>query len=109
MGGQSTGAHRSGYKAIVPGASGLRDGLPTEDPYEGYEGGGSLAPMGQHKGYGLALAHEMPTAVLTGGKWTRNIKSLYEEVKRTSSQVDEARQKANVYRQLIRQKYNLRS
>jgi len=58
-----------------------RDGLPTEDPYEGYEGGGSLAPMGEHKGYGLALAHEILTAVLTGGKWTRNIKSLYEEDK----------------------------
>lgn len=58
-----------------------KDGLPTEDPYEGYEGGGSLAPMGGHKGYGLALAHEVLTAILTGGKWTRNIKSLYEEDK----------------------------
>ncbi|NIM97212.1 MAG: hypothetical protein GTO24_03715 [candidate division Zixibacteria bacterium] len=58
-----------------------KDGLPTEDPYKGYEGGGSLAPMGEHKGYGLALAHEILTAVLTGGKWTRNIKSLYEEDK----------------------------
>ncbi len=58
-----------------------KDGLPTEDPYEGYEGGGSLAAMGGHKGYGLALAHEALTAILTGGKWTRNIKSLYEEDK----------------------------
>ncbi|HSR10825.1 MAG TPA: Ldh family oxidoreductase [Thermodesulfobacteriota bacterium] len=56
-----------------------KEGLPTEDPYEGYEGGGSLAPVGGHKGYGLVLAHEMLTAVLTGGKWTRTIKSLYEE------------------------------
>jgi len=56
-----------------------KDGLPTEDPYEGYEGGGSLAPVGGHKGYGLVLIHEMLTSVLTGGKWTRNIKSLYEE------------------------------
>jgi len=56
-----------------------KNGLPTEDPYEGYEGGGSLAPVGGHKGYGLVLIHEMLTAVLTGGKWTRNIKSLYEE------------------------------
>jgi len=55
-----------------------KDGLPTEDPYEGYEGGGSLAPVSGHKGYGLALAHEMLTALLTGGKWTTNIKSLYE-------------------------------
>ncbi len=56
-----------------------KNGLPTEDPYEGYEGGGSLAPVGGHKGYGLVLVHEMLTAVLTGGKWTQNIKSLYEE------------------------------
>jgi LDH2 family malate/lactate/ureidoglycolate dehydrogenase len=58
-----------------------KDGMPTVDPYEGYEAGGSLAPVGEHKGYGLALAHEMLTAVLTGGKWTRTIKSLYEEDK----------------------------
>lgn len=58
-----------------------KDGVPTEDPYEGYEGGGSLAPMGAHKGYGLAMANEILTALLTGGKWTQNIKSLYEEDK----------------------------
>ncbi|MGQ9695640.1 MAG: Ldh family oxidoreductase [Thermodesulfobacteriota bacterium] len=56
-----------------------KNGLPTDDPYAGYEGGGSLAPVGGHKGYGLVLVHEMLTAVLTGGKWTKNIKSLYEE------------------------------
>ncbi|MBM4330617.1 MAG: Ldh family oxidoreductase [Deltaproteobacteria bacterium] len=58
-----------------------KNGLPTEDPYEGYEGGGSLAPVGGHKGYGLVLVHEMLTSVLMGGKWTKNIKSLYEEDK----------------------------
>ena len=58
-----------------------KDGLPTEDPYEGYEGGGSLAPIGGHKGYGMVLVHEMLTSVLTSGKWTQNIKSLYEEDK----------------------------
>lgn len=56
-----------------------KEGLPTDDPYEGYEGGGSLMPVGGHKGYGMALVHEMLTAVLTGGKWTARIKSLYEE------------------------------
>ncbi|MEW6112291.1 MAG: Ldh family oxidoreductase [Thermodesulfobacteriota bacterium] len=56
-----------------------REGLPTDDPYEGYEGGGSLLPVGGHKGYGMVLVHEMLTAVLTGGKWTGRIKSLYEE------------------------------
>ncbi len=58
-----------------------KDGLPTEDPYEGYEGGGSLSPIGGYKGYGMVLVHEMLTSMLTGGKWTRYIKSLYEEDK----------------------------
>ena len=58
-----------------------KDGLPTDDPYEGYEGGGSLMPVGDHKGYGMVLVHEMLTAVLTAGKLTRQIKSLYEEDK----------------------------
>lgn len=56
-----------------------KNGVPTTDPYEGYEGGGSLAPVGGHKGSGLALAHEMLSAILGGGKWTINIKSLYEK------------------------------
>jgi LDH2 family malate/lactate/ureidoglycolate dehydrogenase len=56
-----------------------KEGLPTDDPYEGYEGGGSLTPVGGHKGYGMALVDEMLTALLTDGKWTSVIKSLYEE------------------------------
>ena len=56
-----------------------KEGLPTDDPFAGYEGGGSLMPVGGHKGYGMVLVHEMLTAVLTGGKWTAGIKSLYEE------------------------------
>jgi LDH2 family malate/lactate/ureidoglycolate dehydrogenase len=56
-----------------------KEGVPTEDPFAGYEGGGSLAPVGGHKGYGLVIAHELLTAVLTGGKLTKDIKSLYEE------------------------------
>ena len=58
-----------------------KNGLPTEDPYEGYAGGGSLAPIGAYKGYGMVLAHEILTSILTGGKWTQFIKSLYEEDK----------------------------
>jgi len=38
-------------------------------------------PVGGHKGYGMVLVHEMLTALLTGGKWTKEIKSLYEEDK----------------------------
>jgi LDH2 family malate/lactate/ureidoglycolate dehydrogenase len=55
-----------------------QNGRPTTDPFEGYEGGGSLLAMGEHKGYGLALAHEIMSSILGGGKWTINIKSLYE-------------------------------
>lgn len=58
-----------------------KNGMPTTDPYEGYEGGGSLAHVGAHKGYGLSLTNEILTALITGGKWTQNIKSLYEEDK----------------------------
>ena len=58
-----------------------KNGFPTEDPYEGYEGGGFLAAIGEYKGYGMILAHEMLTSILTGGKWTQHIKSLYEEDK----------------------------
>ena len=58
-----------------------KDGFPTEDPYEGYEGGGFLAAIGEYKGYGMILVHEMLTSILTGGKWTQHIKSLYEEDK----------------------------
>lgn len=36
-------------------------------------------PVGGHKGYGMVLINEMLTAVLTGGKCTSRIKSLYEE------------------------------
>lgn len=72
---------RKKSEKIPPGWAFDKDGLSTEDPFEGYEGGGSLAPVGGHKGYGLSLVHEILTAVLTGGKWTRHIKSLYEEDK----------------------------
>jgi LDH2 family malate/lactate/ureidoglycolate dehydrogenase len=71
-------AHKNGEK-IPLGWAVNKEGLPTDDPYEGYEGGGSLMPVGGHKGYGMVLVHEMLTAVLTGGKWTKRIKSLYEE------------------------------
>lgn len=58
-----------------------KKGLPTQDPYEGFEGGGSLAPLGGHKGYSLILANEILTAILTGGKKSKNIRNIYEEEK----------------------------
>lgn len=52
-------------------------GRPTTDPTDVSKGGGSLLPMAAHKGYGLAIAHEILTAVLGGGRWTMNINDIY--------------------------------
>jgi LDH2 family malate/lactate/ureidoglycolate dehydrogenase len=51
-----------------------RDGLPTTDPKAMIEGG-ALLPLGSdlehggHKGYGLALAVDVLSAVLSGANW----------------------------------------
>jgi LDH2 family malate/lactate/ureidoglycolate dehydrogenase len=34
--------------------------------------------MAAHKGYGLAIAHEILTAVLGGGRWTMFINDIYQ-------------------------------
>jgi len=57
------------------------NGMPTDDPEKGYLNNGTLIPIGEHKGYGLALCHEILTAVLVGGKISRHIKRLNEEDK----------------------------
>ena len=49
------------------------DGNPTTNPKEAR--GGTLLPIGAHKGYGLAMAMEMLTAVLGGGQSSPDIKS----------------------------------
>lgn len=45
------------------------NGMPTDDPsgFKGFELKGALAPLGDHKGYGLAFAAELLAGVLTGG------------------------------------------
>jgi len=53
------------------------EGRPTTDPKDVSERDGSLLPMAEHKGYGLAIAHEILTAVLGGGRWTMFIKDIY--------------------------------
>jgi len=52
-------------------------GRSTTDPVDVSERGGSLLPMAAHKGFGLALAHEILTAVLGGGRWTMHINDIY--------------------------------
>ena len=49
-----------------------RDGLPTTDPND-YAAGGALAPLGGHKGYGLALLTEALAGALSGAGMTSSI------------------------------------
>lgn len=48
------------------------DGVPTTDPHA-YAAGGALAPLGGHKGYGLALLTETLTAALSGAAMTSSV------------------------------------
>ena len=53
-------------------------GQPTTDPRAFTEtafstDGGTLVPLGEHKGYGLALAHDILAGVLSGGRFGRGL------------------------------------
>ncbi|WP_408006913.1 Ldh family oxidoreductase [Pseudalkalibacillus sp. A8] len=50
-----------------------KEGNPTTDPNEGYEGGGTLLPIANHKGYGLALIMDILAGVLTGSGYGKNV------------------------------------
>ena len=52
-----------------------KDGNPTDDPALGL--GGSLLPMGGHKGYGMAIVVEFLTGILSGGAFLGGLKSMY--------------------------------
>jgi L-2-hydroxycarboxylate dehydrogenase (NAD+) len=52
-------------RAIPPGWAYDARGLPTTDPVEALRAG-LLAPIGRHKGYGLAVVSEVLAGVLTG-------------------------------------------
>ncbi|WP_342513533.1 Ldh family oxidoreductase [Sporosarcina sp. FSL K6-1522] len=49
------------------------DGNPTTDPYAGFKGGGSLIPLGNHKGYGLSLIMDVLAGILTGAGYGKNV------------------------------------
>ena len=53
-------------------------GKPTTDPIAAADGG-SVVPIGNHKGYGLALAIELLTAVLGGHLMTDAIRGLFDD------------------------------
>ncbi len=50
-----------------------KNGEPTTDPYEGYLGGGTLLPLGDHKGYGLALVMDVLAGVLSGAGYGEKV------------------------------------
>jgi len=52
-------------------------GRPTTDPLEGLKG--LVLPMGLHKGYGLALAIDILSGVLTGAGFSSGVKSLVQQ------------------------------
>ena len=52
-----------------------KSGKPTDDPEEGFAG--FLLPAAGHKGYGLALAVDLLSGVLTGGAYLHGLKGMY--------------------------------
>ena len=54
-----------------------RQGQPTTDPQEALKG--LVLPVGQHKGYGLAVAIDILCGVLTGAGFGTGVKSLFQE------------------------------
>ena len=50
-------------------------GRPTTDPAAGLDGW--VMPIGEHKGYGLAMAVEILAAAMSGGAVAREVNSLY--------------------------------
>lgn len=50
-----------------------KEGKPTTDPYEGFQGGGTLVPIAGHKGYGLALVMDILSGVLSGSRYGKDV------------------------------------
>lgn len=63
--------HRERGESLPPGWILDRDGVPSTDPDALY-GGGSILPMGAHKGYGLALFNEYLGGIMLGPTYEAN-------------------------------------
>ena len=50
-------------------------GLPTDDPHEALFNGGLLRPVGDHKGFGLAVMMDVLSGVLSGGMYGTDVTS----------------------------------
>ena len=55
------------------------DGKPTNDP-NWVKKGGWILPIGGHKGWGLILACEILSGILTGGAYGRELTNLYDDL-----------------------------
>lgn len=55
-----------------------KEGKPTTNPHAGYGGGGSLLPVGFHKGYGLAFIMDILAGVMSGSAYGKHVQSLYD-------------------------------
>jgi LDH2 family malate/lactate/ureidoglycolate dehydrogenase len=54
-----------------------KDGNATTDPCAAIEGGGSLVPIGEYKGYGMALVSEILSGILSDSIDGIDVQSLY--------------------------------
>src|SRR5207247_8005885 len=62
-----------------------RNGLPTDDPNAAAHQG-LIQPFGGYKGYGLSLLIDILTGVLSGGGFSTQVRTLYQQLE-TPSQV----------------------
>lgn len=64
----------------IPAEWGLdSEGRPTTDPADVMDRDGLLRPLGDHKGYGMALMIDLLTGVLSGGAFGQGVKRLEDE------------------------------
>ena len=54
-----------------------KNGNATTDPYAAIQGGGSLVPIGEHKGYGMALVFDILSGILSDSIGGIEVQSLY--------------------------------
>lgn len=52
-----------------------KEGRPTDDPQKAFDG--YLLPMGGHKGLGLSYVVDILSGVITGGAFSKEMKSMY--------------------------------
>jgi LDH2 family malate/lactate/ureidoglycolate dehydrogenase len=60
-----------------------KSGLPTDDPNAAAQGG-FIQPLGGYKGYGLSLLLDILTGVLSGGGFSTQVRTLYQNLEHPS-------------------------